>query len=369
MPEAIPADQDILKFCISQEKNAGNWVPSKRLPPRPPARVRPQGSVNNWLARHRQLTYQEIQTFLSKERPDHATSSVYHYRDDEPIMEKLDPKHRPGYGLVLIWDFYLKYECYQRPVTLHAEAVKQGFGTRTFSPSVYFFTWIDMISSAGWVWTCTLMQYAYSLYWDNYVKDSPNWKPGKAEWDQLAWVLGHWPGMNTEAVRFLTGIQTLRCRVWRTQDGKLGYNFNILKGTGELLHTGNSQTAFGTSGFIWTLNQDYNFYTIEQKVGQHHHSTLTAGQGVLAAGEWIVDQGELKLISAQTGHYKVPMKSLVTAINHINNRLCISPNKYNVKLFKKKEGLAKTEMLAGDFLRRYQWNPNLMEDQYQVFSK
>jgi hypothetical protein len=213
------------------------------------------------------------------------------------------------------------------------------------------------------------MQYAYSLYWDTYLKkNNPNWRPGPEQWDHLKWTLDHWPGAHGVGVKFFTGIQALPYRVWKTTDGRLGWNFDVLTGEGDLLDTGQTTTVFG-SGYIWTLNEDNHFYTAPQQVGRMHHSSLTAGQGILAAGEWVVSQGMLKLITAQTGHYKVPMASLVTAIQRIYTRLGVSADTYRVKLFTTGNPIRSVDMLANEFLFNYRRNPQGMEQTYRVFSR
>lgn len=150
----------------------------------------------------------------------------------------------------------------------------------------------------------------------------------------------------------------------------MGWNFNCFTGEGDYLDTGSTTTAFGGAGYIWTLNQDHNFYTSPQQVGRLHHSTLTAGQGVLAAGEWIVDDGRLVLISAQTGHYRVPLRSLVPAIEHIATRLGVSPDTYRVKIFAKKTyGLEETHMIARQFYNGYKQSAAWMEHHYQSYGR
>lgn len=366
MPGAIPADPDLRGLHVQPEENKA-WVPSHRpLPARAPliGRQRP-----NYLANHRQLTYQEIAERLNREKARaRMAQGVYHFKEDEYILEKLDPRHRPGGSLVFIWDFYMEYQCYKQSITLNAGAVQPGHGQRAFPASEHFFPWIDRISAEGWVWTCTLMQYAYTLFWDRYVKNGPNWRPGPRQWDQLKWALDHWPGAYGEGVKFLTGVQALPHRVWKTAEGRLGWNFNVLTGEGDLLDTGQTATAFGT-GYIWTLNEDNHFYTTPQEYGRLHHSSLTAGQGVLAAGEWVVSQGVLRLITAQTGHYKVPMPSLVRAIQRINTRLGVSPDTYHVRLFTTGNPVRPVEIRANEFLFNYRRNPRGMEQTYRVFSR
>ena len=53
--------------------------------------------------------------------------------------------------------------------------------------------------------------------------------------------------------------------------------------------------------------------TFDQKYGRVHHSTLLAGAPVIAAGEMLIDTGELISISNESGHYRPPPSSLDVA--------------------------------------------------------
>ncbi len=52
------------------------------------------------------------------------------------------------------------------------------------------------------------------------------------------------------------------------------------------------------------------FYTHVCRPGAFHHSSLGAGREVLGGGEWIVEAGKLKKISANSGHYQPSLGSL-----------------------------------------------------------
>lgn len=64
---------------------------------------------------------------------------------------------------------------------------------------------------------------------------------------------------------------------------------------------------------IWAMHGK-QFYTNISKVGRFHHSSFTAGGAVEAAGEWEVEQGKVKWISGQSGHYKPDIDALVKAV-------------------------------------------------------
>jgi hypothetical protein len=386
MPGVYPVDRKFYALPkVDRPATQQHWVSAPARPRNQP--VLTPGQANNallgrhrqrafqMLGQHRQLTYQQIAAQLQQAGQEFSNpnATVYQLRYQEYILEKLDPKHRPARGLSIIWDFYLHYQCHTYQLELNAEYYGdeyKKYGTLKVSPSPYFFTWVDSIVSRGGIWLCVLLYYAYWYCWQvERAKGDPTWQPGNNEWGEFNNTLSHWPDVNAEGIKFFTGIQSLPYRVWRTTDGRLGWNYNPLTGQGDLLDTGAGSTAWGTTGFIYVLAEDKYFYTTPQEIGRLHHSSLSAGRGVLAAGEWSVQQGELKVITAQTGHYRLPMKSLLTAIDHITLRLNVMADTYNVKLFQKSNGLQPTLVKARDFYHAYKRNAAQMEAIYQVFGR
>jgi hypothetical protein len=45
-----------------------------------------------------------------------------------------------------------------------------------------------------------------------------------------------------------------------------------------------------------------------------HHSTLAGHKSVVGAGEWVVEDGKLKRISANSGHFRPTMDRLVQSV-------------------------------------------------------
>jgi len=66
---------------------------------------------------------------------------------------------------------------------------------------------------------------------------------------------------------------------------------------------------------IWVQGPSGRFYSSnESKEGKFHHSSFLAGREVKAAGDWCVEQGRLKSISAMSGHYHPTLESLKRAL-------------------------------------------------------
>lgn len=69
---------------------------------------------------------------------------------------------------------------------------------------------------------------------------------------------------------------------------------------------GTTRTADWLRGAIWVLTSFDApvFYTHVCRLGRVHHSSLVGGANVAAAGEWRFEHGELRWISACSGHYR-----------------------------------------------------------------
>jgi hypothetical protein len=59
------------------------------------------------------------------------------------------------------------------------------------------------------------------------------------------------------------------------------------------------------------------FYSHVGKIHRFHHSSFLAGGDVIGAGEWIVEQGKLKKISANSGHYRPTIDFLYRSVLHM----------------------------------------------------
>jgi hypothetical protein len=91
-----------------------------------------------------------------------------------------------------------------------------------------------------------------------------------------------------------------------------GFKFNQA-----LFDTAMSTAAFGgrSKKAIWIQGPSGRFYSSnESKAGKFHHSSFLAGREVKAAGDWEVDHGKLKTISATSGHYRPPLEAVRGAL-------------------------------------------------------
>ncbi len=76
----------------------------------------------------------------------------------------------------------------------------------------------------------------------------------------------------------------------------------------------------------WTnAEKEPVFYSHVGKWGRFHHSSFKSGEAVMAAGEWVVDQGVLTMINACSGHYRPQAWRFRLACNQLMNKGAISP--------------------------------------------
>lgn len=66
--------------------------------------------------------------------------------------------------------------------------------------------------------------------------------------------------------------------------------------------------------FVPEGKDSVSFYSHECRGGKFHHSSLSKGGKVVGAGEWIVEDGKLKKVSANSGHYQPTMDYLYNAV-------------------------------------------------------
>ncbi|MEC4718454.1 hypothetical protein RY831_04805 [Noviherbaspirillum sp. CPCC 100848] len=90
------------------------------------------------------------------------------------------------------------------------------------------------------------------------------------------------------------------------------YKINFYKGKVVDQYGALFDSAKGEGGrAIFVMDEQGNMYaSVNQKVGKFHHSSLTSGGPVAAAGELEVVEGVITLISDRSGHYK-PTKELM----------------------------------------------------------
>lgn len=388
MPRAIPADPKLTKVKIRRPLRVPRFVRWRAAIPSPNPldriklledRTRQEISrrgIQLGSARSPQqtprFTKADIEAEVKKACVD-PQGGVYHLREDEYVLERLDHRHRPGRGLAIIWDYYKENNCDQYEVELDGVVLEPPVNQILHVlPDEYFFEWIDSIANVGEEWIVALLQYAYNSLWR---KNNPNampaqnWLDTDNEWQEFLNTAQIWKGWGRNGLKYLEGIERRRFRVWKTTDGRLGWNFDPFSGDGELLDTTQELTAFGNQGYIWTLNTDREFYTSSQVTGLLHHSSLTGGGSVLAAGEWNVEEGRLLTISGKTGHYKTPLSALHVAISHIESILGVPKNSYRVKLYEKQRNGAYVEvnLIAANFYQTYLKYQSFAEENYRVW--
>lgn len=59
------------------------------------------------------------------------------------------------------------------------------------------------------------------------------------------------------------------------------------------------------------------FFSDVCRIDQVHHSSIASGKDVICAGEWIIEKGKLKALSANSGHYQPTMDHLIKAARYL----------------------------------------------------
>ncbi len=97
------------------------------------------------------------------------------------------------------------------------------------------------------------------------------------------------------------------------------YELAIVEGklytaNGKLFDTALARTAFSENNAIFVMSKEGRIYaSLQQSVGEFHHSSFLAGEAVASAGELKVTKGVISEITRKSGHYQ-PSKN-------INNQL------------------------------------------------
>jgi len=84
----------------------------------------------------------------------------------------------------------------------------------------------------------------------------------------------------------------------------------------------------GTGWAIFVVSPEGKLYAGSHVVGQFHHSTFLAGSAVVAAGEIVADDGDLKIITPKSGHYGPTaenIRNMLTLLNDIPDDVVVLP--------------------------------------------
>lgn len=124
-----------------------------------------------------------------------------------------------------------------------------------------------------------------------------------------SWELSH------NATAFVKGVQYLS--VENRGSYSVEFRDGMIYWKGSPLDTANLETHFSGLGWaMWVQSPDDVFYTNSHVKGRTHHSSFLSGEAVHGAGEWLVKDGRLLMITAKSGHYQPTMpefyRSLMT---------------------------------------------------------
>jgi hypothetical protein len=130
-------------------------------------------------------------------------------------------------------------------------------------------------------------------------------------------------GENLPGNRFWSGAQVK----YLTQTERANYKLAMHGGKiydiqGNLFDTSDASSVHSGDGrAIFVMDENGNIYASKhQAAGEFHHSSLSAGQPVAAAGELQVENGVLQAITDGSGHYTPSREFTQQAINELHSR-------------------------------------------------
>ncbi|MBS1829224.1 MAG: hypothetical protein JST93_28235 [Acidobacteria bacterium] len=99
--------------------------------------------------------------------------------------------------------------------------------------------------------------------------------------------------------------------------------------------TRNNQTLFAGKGWaIFVVDMDGRLYCGDHEEGKFHHSTFLAGGAVQAAGELAAENGEIKVVTAKSGHYtpgEAQMLQFLKLFPQVSGSAIIRPDFFDVR--------------------------------------
>jgi hypothetical protein len=122
---------------------------------------------------------------------------------------------------------------------------------------------------------------------------------------------------------------------------------------GELFDTSKCETVHSGPGWaIYVVSPHGQWYAGSHRLGAFHHSTFLGGRPVLAAGEMVVKQGSVTLLTAKSGHYQPSMEQFVNGLKSLK-RAGIPLDRCQVEVYQSKKPvrLNAAEFLANGHLQ------------------
>ncbi|KAI3923122.1 hypothetical protein MKX01_014505 [Papaver californicum] len=178
-------------------------------------------------------------------------------------------------------------------VALNASKVGKGAAKDAKARKLAFQHWIEAIDSRH--------RYGHSLHL--YYEE---WCNGDAGQPFFYWLdIGD--GKNFDLKECPRSKLRQQCIKYLGPQEREHYEYIIIGGiilhklSGELM-----DTSIGSEGAKWifVMSTSKKLYAGEKKKGCFHHSSFLAGGTTLAAGRLVAENGELKSISAYSGHYR-----------------------------------------------------------------
>ncbi|STY29815.1 Uncharacterised protein [Legionella wadsworthii] len=106
-------------------------------------------------------------------------------------------------------------------------------------------------------------------------------------------------------------------------------------------------SAFGSTAFVWSMDNENDFITHPHQEGKFHHSSLSSGKSVRCAGMWAVSNGIVTHISNSSGHYRPSSLSFYLLIKFLESKGVINSNTKVADLRKENEAIDPSKPFGG----------------------
>jgi hypothetical protein len=123
-------------------------------------------------------------------------------------------------------------------------------------------------------------------------------------------------GQPVPQVKYHGGTRKAQIRIVQFElDNKLHKTHPADTGLFDTQHL--STVASGQGWAIFVMDLDGNLYAHHHKLDTFHHSTFLSGSPVLAAGEIVVEQGEVRVITCKSGHYHPTLQNMIKLVKRL----------------------------------------------------
>lgn len=156
-----------------------------------------------------------------------------------------------------------------------------------------------------------------------YSKGSPmlkKYKPGGADYNL------------EKGVDYLNELERIKHEVFVQGDKIIDANGNLFNTSDSIIKDWVGKKTISNRAIFVMSPRGHLYISKIQEIGKFHHSTFLSGKKVAAAGEIIIEDGVIKLITDKSGHYRPLLETLETNLRkELTSRGYFSAGGFNLK--------------------------------------